>query len=144
MAIGAYAISGVISLVLGTIYVTASQFLPYHRDAIGADWNALDTGTQAVLRALVHVGGAGWLACGIALLVLAWIPVRRGERWALWATPVIGLAFWVPNVWATVEVTVRSAATAPWYGSVVAVGLLVAGAAASAVDARRRVPSERG
>lgn len=53
-AVGAYATVGVISLVLGAIYAVSSTFLPYHRDAIGADWDTLDTGTQVVLRALVH------------------------------------------------------------------------------------------
>lgn len=68
---------------------------------------------------------------------MAWIPLRRGERWAMLFTPIVGLLFWVPNVWATVEVTVRTDAVAPWYGSVAAVALLVVGAIASALEVRR-------
>lgn len=81
LAVGAYLVVGMISLVLGVTYVTSSTFLPYHGDAIGTAWGGLDAGTQVVLRALVHVGGAGWLACGAALLVgmAASILERRGE-----------------------------------------------------------------
>lgn len=132
VSLGCHAVAGLASIGLAGFYLTATRFFPYHRDAVGADWDRLDPGLQTLLRALLHVAGGGWLACGVALLALVAFPMRRGQRWAEVAAPLVGLAVWVPTLWATIEVTVATPATAPWYGSAAAVALLVAGAAASA------------
>lgn len=138
VAVVAYAINGLAALVFGVVYVASSEFLPYHEDAIGQPWESLHSDTQTLFRALVHFGGGGLLAAGTTFLVLALIPLRRGERWAAAALPIINLLFWVPSLWATVEVTARTAAVAPWYGSAAALVATVIGFAASIWDNRER------
>ena len=33
---------GVTSLIVGVIYATRKQFMKYHKEAIGVDWNEID------------------------------------------------------------------------------------------------------
>lgn len=138
VAMVAYGINGLVALALGGVYVASSRFLPYHEEAIGQQWESLNTDTQALFRALVHFGGGGLLAGGATFLVLALIPLRRGERWAAAALPIISLLFWLPTLWATVEVTARTDATAPWYGSAAALVATVVGLVASITDQAQR------
>lgn len=137
LAIAAYCVNGAVALVFGAIYVASSRFLPYHEDAIGREWETLDADTQVLLRALVHLGGGGWLVAGATFVVVALIPLRRGEPWAAVFLPIAGLLFWIPNLWATLEVTLETEATAPWFGSAAGLVATVAAAALTGWDAWR-------
>ena len=64
---------------------------------------------------------------GIKLGLLLAIPFYRGERWARWAIPVIGLVFWGAMLYATIVMTTRTPAAAPWYGPAAAILILIAG-----------------
>lgn len=101
------------AVALGTIHLRSSQLLPYHRDAIGTDWASVEPGTRVVLRALIHAGGGGWVAAGVAPVALAVVPVRRDEAWAEVLAPVVGLLIRVPDLWASLEVTTETEAVAP-------------------------------
>ena len=84
-----YAIMGVVSLVLGAIYLFRDSFMPYHAVALGQEWGELDAATQTLLKALMEVAAGGWLALGVLVLLLVAIPIRRGERWARIAAPAL-------------------------------------------------------
>ena len=125
-----YAAMAFVSLVVGAIYLFRDSFMPYHAVALSKSWGELDSATQTLLKALMEVAAAGWLALGTLVLLLVAFPIRRGERWARLAAPVALLLFYVPTLLATLSVLQQTPASPPWRFNVVAclcavVGLLL-------------------
>ena len=112
-----YAGIAIPSFVLGAIYLFRPTFMPYHAVALGTDWAELDAATQVLIKALMEVAAGGWLALGTLTLLLVAFPIRRGERWARWALPIVSLLFYVPTLLATLSVLQHTPATPPWYGN---------------------------
>jgi hypothetical protein len=54
-----YSIVALISVVLGSIYLVSSQFMPYHAAALGTSWVALEPAEQTLILALMRVSGGG-------------------------------------------------------------------------------------
>jgi hypothetical protein len=117
----------VTSLFLGTIYLLSPQFMWYHSQAIEMDWIDLSPPLQILLLALMKVTGAGWVALGVSLLILLHFGFLRGHSWSRWAIPLIGLIFYGPTLYVTIWVTLNTPGTAPWYGSLLAVMMLLMG-----------------
>ena len=105
------------SLVLGAIYLCRPTFMPDHAGALGKHWTELDAATQVLIKALMEVAAAGWLALGTLMLLLVAFPIRRGERWARWAAPSAALLFYVPTFLATLSVLQHTPASPPWHGN---------------------------
>ena len=125
-----YAVTALVSLALGVIYLFRDSFMPYHAAALGRGWEALDPATQTLLKALMEVAAGGWLALGALVLLLVAFPIARGERWARLAAPAALLLFYVPTLLATLSVLHQTPASPPWRFNVVAclcavVGLLL-------------------
>ncbi len=112
---------------MGFVYLLSPQFMSYHAEAIGVGWHGLEPSFQVLFLALLKVSGAGFVGVGVALGVLLFLPFRRRERWAHWAIPAVGLAFWVPTLYATVTVTLKTPASAPWQGNLASVMSLIVG-----------------
>ena len=126
-----YAVTAMVSLVLGAIYLLRDSFMPYHAAALSQGWGELDVATQTLLKALMEVAAGGWLALGALILLLVAVPIRRGERWARFAAPAALLLFYVPTLLATLSVLHQTPASPPWRLNVVAclcavVGLVLA------------------
>jgi ABC-type transport system involved in cytochrome c biogenesis permease component len=122
-----YSIVALISVVMGSIYLFSPQFMPYHAAALGTAWAALEPAEQILILALMRVAGGGWVAVGVALAVLVAVPFRQGQAWTVWLLPLLGLVFYLPNLYATVRVTLDTPATAPWYGNLAGIVALLAG-----------------
>ena len=116
-AISLYALTGVVSITMGAIYLFSPEFMPYHSVALGRDWHDLQNSEQVLLGALLDVAGAGWIALGTAVIVLAIIPMRRGEMWARLLVPFLLVLFYLPTLLATLSVLEKTAASPPWYGN---------------------------
>jgi hypothetical protein len=137
-----YACVAIVSLVLGAIYLFRDSFMPYHADALSKDWSELDPATQTLIKSLMEVAAAGWLALGVLVLLLVAIPIRRGERWARFAAPAALLLFYVPTLLATLTVLYETPASPPWRFNLVAclcavVGFLVDAPWRSATETAR-------
>ena len=122
-----YSIVALVSIVLGSIYLFSPQFMPYHAAALGTSWSALEPEQQTLILALMRVGGGGWVAVGLALALLVALPFRQGQAWAVWFIPLVGLVFYLPNLYATLQVTFTTPAAAPWYGNLAGIVALLVG-----------------
>jgi hypothetical protein len=91
IALAGYALCAAASMVLGAVYILRSEFMPYHSQAVGADWASLPDGTRALIAALMNVLGAAWAVVGVLVLALVAIAYRTGNTLARWAVPA-GLA----------------------------------------------------
>lgn len=122
-----YAINALVSLALGVLYLSRDRFMPYHEGALGQPWDAIEPALQTLLLALMDVAGAGWIALGVAVLMLTIFPFRRGETWSRILIPALFLIFYVPTLLATLAVLNQTPGSPPWYGNAVACAVAVIG-----------------
>ena len=116
-ALTLYIVTGIVSITMGAIYLFSAEFMPYHADALGRTWQELSASEQTLFEALLDVAGAGWIALGVAVIVLALIPMRRGELWARLLVPFLLVLFYVPTLLATLTVLTQTPGSPPWYGN---------------------------
>jgi hypothetical protein len=126
-----------ITLAMASVFLTATEFFPYHAVASGIDWADVEPGLQTVFLAVFRVCGAGWLTVGIALVLLIAFPFgRRDEGWSYLAIPLLSLTFWGITLGTTVYVAMATPATPPWAGSLVCIGVTVLSAILAALSRR--------
>ena len=73
-----YLIPAIVSILFGIIYLTSSEFMPYHGLAVEKQWHELDIKFQTLVLALMRVAGGGFLATGtvaIALIIVYLITI---------------------------------------------------------------------
>jgi hypothetical protein len=112
---------------VGLIYLFRSQFMPYHAIAVGKKWSEVDPTFQTLLMALIRTLGGAWIATALAIGILLFIPFRQGMGWSRWAVPIIGIVSQIPALYATLSVTLKTPANAPWKGVVLIMILLIVG-----------------
>ena len=124
LAAAIYLFCGVVSVVMGGIYLFRSTFMPYHSVAISRSWGELREVEQVLFNALLDVAGAAWTTVGLLTIVLTLIPFRKRETWARWTVPLANTAMYVPILLATLAVLGGTPATPPWYGNALMLTML--------------------
>jgi hypothetical protein len=122
-----YVLTALIAFAFSFIYLTRSEFMPYHKDAVELSWGELDTKLQVLILALMRGAGGGWLATGISIIFLLIFPFREGVNWSLFALPLIGLGTSLPTLYATLYVKRNSQANPPVILVLAAILLLLLG-----------------
>jgi hypothetical protein len=120
-------------LLQGLLYLTTPKFMPYHAAALEARWEDLSPHYRAFILGVIRAMGAGSFSVSLALLLILLIPLRRGERWALWATPVIGITFTLLTAYAAYTIDVGTPADTPWRQTCGVAAVYALGAAISYV-----------
>jgi hypothetical protein len=138
LAIGGYAIVALITLGMASVFLTATEFFPYHAVASGTEWADVKPGLQTVILAVFRVCGAGWLTVGIALVLLIVFPfARRDEGWSYAVIPLLALTFWGITLATTAHVAMTTPATPPWTGSLICIVLTLVSALLAGLSRRR-------
>jgi hypothetical protein len=70
ITISCYVIVAILSFIFGLIYLTKSEFMPYHSQALNRQWQELESSYQTLILALMRVAGGGFLATGIGIILL--------------------------------------------------------------------------
>lgn len=122
-----YAIVAAISLIFGLIYLTRTQFMPYHSLALAKSWFEVEPNTQTLILALMRVAGVGFLATGMTILVLLAIPFQAGQQWAIYTIPLISLITSLGALYATYLFKSRTPGNPPIKLSVVSIILIITG-----------------
>lgn len=145
MAFVCIAIPTLVELGLGVVYFTASDVMPYHKEALGVGWSQLEPRARALLVTLVNGYGSAHLAVGIALSALLLFPLRQGHAWARWAILAVGFPVLGATAYLSARLAAITGASVPWQGAVILLLLFLAGvaladprAAAQPVDAPDR------
>lgn len=112
----------------GLLYVTTPTFMPYHSEALGVTWEELPPHYQGFLLGVIKGMGAGSVAVTTALLIMLGIPFRRGQSWAHWAVPLVGVTFTVLTAYAALTIAWRTSASTPWLPTLGLVLLYMTGA----------------
>ena len=122
-----YSCVALVLIIFGLIYLIKNQFMPYHSRAIGLPWSDLEENMQVLIIALMRAAGGGFLATGLAMLILLIIPWRAGDTWSLYAIPAISLCISLGTLYATLLVKTRTPGTPPVILSFIALVLTIIG-----------------
>ena len=77
-----YSLVALVSILFGLIYLIRNEFMPYHSKAIGSSWSDVERNLQVLIIALMRAAGGGFLATGLAILILLIVPWRAGDTWS--------------------------------------------------------------
>jgi hypothetical protein len=129
LAFACIAIAALSELGLGLVYLTASEVMPYHKEALGVGWSELEPGVRVMLLTIIRGYGSAHLSAGIALAVLLLFPLSRGQAWALLAILAVGLPILGATAWLSTRLAATTGANVPWQGAIALLVLFVIGVA---------------
>lgn len=109
----------------GMSFMLRSEFTSYHAVAVGMPWGQVPPPLQILVLALIKTAGGLWVAFTLSVFVVLLIPFRRGQRWALWAVPLLIMAQFVAPMPAMTLVSLSTPATPPWAFSFFGLGTVL-------------------
>lgn len=89
IALTLHGLCALVFLALAVVYMSRTEIMPYHLDALGTTWDALAPEYQTLFLGFIRGVGGGYLSAAVALFIIVLIPLRRGAAWARWAVPTI-------------------------------------------------------
>jgi hypothetical protein len=101
--------------------------LPFHEQASGASWEALDERLKLVVLAILRVSGLGFLVVAAYMLVLPPILLHSPSRLLVAMVPAPALAFTAGLFVVNYRLHRKTGAATPWKGSAAAALALAAG-----------------
>ena len=96
LAFWLYGLAAVATILIGLLYATRREVMPYHLQALETSWEEIDSKYQFMLKALLNGGRYYGLSLGLFMLTLLLIPFSAGEVWAGYAIGLIGLIGTLP------------------------------------------------
>jgi hypothetical protein len=115
----------------GVSYVICPTIMPYHKKAIGMEWADVPAATQLLLQAFVKMAGGGFLVTGTTVLIVLMIPLRNGEKWPIWAIPLLVALWTVPAAYGGFRAATGTNTSLPWWTLAVVMALAVVGSVLS-------------
>ena len=93
LALVLFVIGGISHIIFGIVYVTASEFMPYHAQALNVDWNSLDDNYKTLFISLIRLAGVGGLVAGLVNLTLVSYLYHHVESRLIWLLIASSLIF---------------------------------------------------
>ncbi|MGI9315724.1 MAG: hypothetical protein ACR2QW_00215 [bacterium] len=87
------AITAVVHIAFGLIYVLADQFMGYHAVALSTNWEDLSPSYQVLILALMRLAGAAGLIAGLVNITLLFYFFRKEYLPIIWLAPVSAVIF---------------------------------------------------
>ena len=127
IAFACYLLVGLAGMVFGLRYILSPQIMPYHQEVIGVNWEDLSPRTQKMFLAFLHGAGTSMFLSGLSVLILLFIPFRRGEVWSRWALPVLCGPAQIATLCTALDLHRSTHASTPWpFAAFLTVVVLVA------------------
>lgn len=132
---------GAALLATGLVYFSRTEFMPYHAQAVQADWSSLAPNHQGLLLGMLKGLGAGQIIAGVATLLMATLSLRRSARPYVVLLPVVCVGYSLLITYAMYIVASRTPGDPPLILGVVTI-LLAASASLMLHLGARSEPGE--
>lgn len=109
------ALTAIIHMVFGVIYVTADQFMSYHAKALSTSWAELDAHYQVLILALIKLAGAGGLIAGAVNLITVLYFWNRPYAPIVWLGPFSAAVFQVSTNYVVYQVSISTPGNPPLF-----------------------------
>ncbi|MCB2222298.1 MAG: hypothetical protein KQI35_18085 [Bacteroidetes bacterium] len=144
ITLAGYGLVTLLGFVFTYLYLSRSEFMPYHAVAVGLNWEEVEPGFQTLILALMRVSGGGWLATSLGMSLLLIRLFKDDKFWILIYIGIIGLSACIPTLLATLMVRHNSPANPPWFAAAGAIALIIISLLAGIIRANRLKSKEKG
>ena len=127
---------------LGCLYLSLEQFMPYHAAAIQMNWSDLGPDYQGLLLGLIRGLGGGALIAGLAIMFMVRASLKLKPRPYLVLLPFVAVGYSTLLCYATYTVYARTPGDPPLLLNILLVATRVAGSIAF-VASQQRAPQLR-
>lgn len=116
-----------IMLAFGLVYLTKSQFLPYHGVALEKEWESLNTQMQTIILAFMRAVGGGLLSGAVMILFLQYQFNKSPQQWIVTAILICGGILSISSFYAMFLVKTKTKGQPPISLVIFAFVLLIVG-----------------
>jgi hypothetical protein len=113
LSIFLFAVVGLGLFLLGCLYLSLDEFMPYHAEALQKDWAALDQNFQGLILGLLKGLGGGSCISGLAILFMIASSLRKTPRPFIVLLPLTAVGYSALLCYATFTVYVRTPGNPP-------------------------------
>lgn len=121
---------GLSLLSIGGLYLSIDEFMPYHSEAVQADWSELDINLQGLILGLLKALGGGAFVAGFATIYMAFASFRKSTEPYKVLLPSVSTGYSALLCYATYTVQMSTPGNPPLVLTVI---LVVMGLVASAL-----------
>ena len=108
-----FAIVGLGLFLMGCLYLSLDEFMPYHAEALQKDWSALEPNSQGLILGLLKGLGGGAFICGLAILFMTGSSLRKTPRPFIVLLPLTAIGYSALLCYATFTVYVKTPGDPP-------------------------------
>ena len=108
-----FAIVGLGLFLLGCLYLSLDEFMPYHAEALQKEWGALDANSQGLILGLLKGFGSGACISGFAILFMIASSILKSPRPFIVLLPLTAVGYSGLLCYATYTVYVRTPGNPP-------------------------------
>lgn len=141
LAIALFALVGLSLFLLGSVYLSLGEFMPYHAEALQLEWDSLNANFQGLILGLLKGLGSGAFVAGVAVLWMAGKSLRESPRPFVVLMPFVAISYSSLLCFATYTVYTNTPGNPPLFLNFLLVVASVLASAALAVS--QRVPSSK-
>jgi hypothetical protein len=116
-----------ILLIFSFVYLTKSQFMPYHGIALDKDWRDLNPSLQTLIIGFMRAVGGGLLAGAVTILFLQYQFNKMPQQWIALAILTCGSIVNMSSFYAMFLVKTKTKGKPPIIVTIVAFVLLIVG-----------------
>ena len=136
VAFAGYLAASLLLMGFGIRYYFGNELMGYHLVALGVPWESLPDSVRLLFVEFMHGAGAGFITVSLAMLVILFLPFRRGERWAELALPALGLIVNGLMSFILCGIMAKTAAEPPLEALMVSSGVIAVAAALTLLPCR--------
>ncbi len=92
-AISVFGLLGLSLFLIGCVYLSLNEFMPYHAEALQVSWADLDPNYRGLILGLIKGLGGGAFIAGFAILFMVGVSVRKSPQPFLVLLPIVGIGY---------------------------------------------------
>lgn len=100
-------------LLIGVLYLSIDEFMPYHSEAVQANWSELDVNFQGLILGLLKALGGGAFVAGSATIYMAIASFRASAQPYIVLLPAVSTGYSVFLCYATYFVQTNTPGNPP-------------------------------
>lgn len=133
-----FAIVGLCLFLTGCVYLSVDKFMPYHAEALQADWGDLDSKYQGLILGFLKGLGGGAAVAGFAVLYMAGVSLKKNPRPFLLLLPSTAIGYSALLCYATYTVYTNTPGEPPLVPTVALVAVSSVASIGLALSQRNR------
>ncbi len=122
-SISIFGLLGLSLFLIGCLYLSLKQFMPYHAEALQIGWSDLGPNYQGLILGLIKGLGGGAFVAGFAILIMVGASLRKKPQRFLVLLPFVAVGYSILLCYATYTVHASTPGNPPLLLTIVHVAM---------------------